>query len=301
MQHLFILFILNLSIPFSLVAQQSRPSRFGSTEDYKRLWYLNSQYIQAWIHSDTGMYNRLLWAEDFVHQSGANGYLYPKNEIIKIFGNKRFEQINWFYAENTRIQFINDHAAMVFSRPPYFGKGDTTESFSQYNDVYIKRNGNWICVSANITNINPSHTTLPTLSTLPPRPDLISIIKGNDEDREDILNIHQEARTLLEKRDYKKVMHILDDDFMMLDSDGTLLSKLLVVERFKKDRTKNPTSYRFINITVRFVATGIAMVHGAMIFESKEHGTTGIQFNDIFVKRDRGWSLVSSNNTPIKN
>ena len=301
MKNLIITIIVFLSIRNCAEAQPAFKQRFGTNEDYKRLWYLNFQYIQAWVHSDTGIYNRLLWAEDFVHQSGANGHLYPKKEIMKIFGHPRFDQIRWFYPDNTRIQFVNNEVAMVLSRPPYFGKGDSAESFSQYNDVYVKRNGEWICVSANITNIVPLNTPLPVLSKLPQETQFPFIHKGREQEGEAIIKLHKQVRSTLENADYKNAGTILDEDFSLLTVNGRLQSKSSLINQFKKQGKVRPPTYQLINLALRFVSTNVAMVHGAMIVDSKDRYQRGIQFNDIFVKRESGWRLVSSNNTPIKN
>ncbi len=118
-----------------LAAQSKFNQLYGTEQDYKRLWYLNIQYIQSWVHSDTATYDKLLWAEDFVHQSGANGYLYPKKEIMPIFGEKRFEGIEYFFADDTQILFITDSVAMILSRPLYYGKGDQYQKIMQANGL----------------------------------------------------------------------------------------------------------------------------------------------------------------------
>jgi hypothetical protein len=284
-----------------LAAQSKFNQQYGTEQDYKRLWYLNIQYIQSWVHSDTATYDKLLWAEDFVHQSGANGYLYPKKEIMPIFGEKRFEGIEYFYADNTQILFITDSVATVLSRPPYYGKNSTGESVTQYNDVYVKRNGNWICVSANITAVTNSDVPLPILKKIPPATKFITLIKKSENEIAEITRLHSLMKEMFEKADYNKAKELLDKQFILLAKDGSLLSKKQLIEQFKTKTKKDQQLYTVENLFVRFVTTDVAMVHGTLLNKSTNNVMTGIQFSDIYVKRGNSWKCVSANNTPIKN
>ncbi|MBL7726798.1 MAG: hypothetical protein JNM68_03885, partial [Dinghuibacter sp.] len=182
-----------------LAAQLTFNQPYGSENDYKRLWYLNIQYIQSWVRSDTITYDTLLWAGDFVHQGGANGYLYPKKEIMPIFGQQRFAGIDYFFANNTVIQFINDDAAMVFSRPLYRDRTGAAETVSQYNDIYVKRNGNWICVSANITSVSGSNMPLPVLKEIPPPTTFVTLFSGTETDKTTIKRLNTRFREISEQ------------------------------------------------------------------------------------------------------
>jgi hypothetical protein len=286
-----LIFLITIS---PLTAQPKFKQSYGTEKDYKRLWYLNNQYIQSWILSDTATYDKLLWAEDFVHQSGSDGHLYPKKDIMPVFGKKRFDDIEYFFADNTSIQFITDSVAMILSSPPYFGNGDNKESLSQYNDVYVKRNGNWICVSANITAVTEGNKPLPILKKIPAATKFVTILQGNKEDIEAITNQHTIVREIVEQRDYKKAKAVLDRWFMIISKNGHLLSKHKTVTK------KKGIPYTIHNLFIRFVAADVAMVHGAAIYQLSNGEMTGVQFNDIYVKRDNTWKCVSSNNTPIK-
>src|SRR5258706_5507413 len=117
------------SLPFS--------QKYGTEEDYRRLFFLNTLYIQSYVRSDTATYNHLLWADDFVQQS-PNGILIPKKQLSPLFGRPRFEKLEYFYAENVMIHFITSDAAMIYAATPLRIKGQSTSSSSQYNDIYIK-------------------------------------------------------------------------------------------------------------------------------------------------------------------
>jgi Domain of unknown function (DUF4440) len=220
---------------------------------------------------------------------------------MPIFGEKRFEGIEYFYADNTQILFITDSVATVLSRPPYYGKNSTGESVTQYNDVYVKRNGNWICVSANITAVTNSDVPLPILKKIPPATKFVTLIKGSEDEIAEITRLHSLMKEMFEKADYNKAKELLDKQFILLAKDGSLLSKKQLIEQFKTKTKKDQQLYTVENLFVRFVTTDVAMVHGTLLNKSTNNVMTGIQFNDIYVKRGNSWKCVSANNTPIKN
>jgi hypothetical protein len=183
----------------------------------------------------------------------------------------------------------------------FWGKGDSVEAFSQYNDVYIKRNGNWVCVSANITNISGGKSPLTPLRKVPAPTEFVSIYRYDEKDKETVLQVQQETRKLLANAEYENARNFLDDDFVWLTFTGNLLSKSALLKQTRNNSEKISGNYQVMNLVVRFVASDLAMVHGTMIFDTSSKQKTGIQFNDILVKRERAWIVVSSNDTPVHN
>lgn len=296
-----IIFLMLLIAGEETIAQPKFEQQYGSECDYKRLWYLNIQYIQSWVRSDTVTYNKLLWAEDFVHQSGANGYLYPKKEIMSIFGENRFDAIEYFYADNTIIKFITDTVAMIYSKPVYRGRDDKEESLSRYNDVYIKRNGNWVCVSASITAINNSSNKFLALKVIPQKINFVTLLEGNNEDIAEIKKLNGITREMLEKPAVKVLEELFDDEFMMINREGNLYSKKQLLKNFSSIAKQQQLPYTIENFALRFISSNVAMVHGAMVYKLDNGAISGVQFGDIYVKRGSKWKCVAVNNTPIKN
>jgi Domain of unknown function (DUF4440) len=144
---------LAFSLCFSTVSVKAQS--LGTEEDVKQLKSLNSQYIQSWIRSDTATYNSKLWADDFLQQN-SDGSLSNKKETGARFGKPRYHLIQYFYADNVEVRFITADVAMVHALTPLLMKdanGNLISGTSQYCDVYVRRGGKWVCVSANITNI----------------------------------------------------------------------------------------------------------------------------------------------------
>lgn len=124
-------------------------------DDFNRLMYLNSLYLQSYIHSDTSTFNKLLWAEEFT-QTNPDGSIRSRLENAVNFGKPRYDKIVYFYGDNIKITFLNENLAIIYVRNPsgFLINGELKESVTWYKDTYQKRNGEWKCISAIIKN-NP--------------------------------------------------------------------------------------------------------------------------------------------------
>lgn len=295
------LIVLWMGISFS-PAQSGFSQKYGTLSDYKGLYFLNLQYTQSWLRSDTATYNQLLWAEDFVHQSGANGILYPKKALLPVFGEPRFGKITYFFPENVTIQFITNEAAMVFASPPLLLVGQSEEILTQYNDIYAKRNGKWICVSANITPLSKPGDAAATFTKLPEPTQLISYYSGSEKDKNLLTELNATHAEAFLRSKSELLENILADDFILLSGNGLLYKKQEVLAQIKAQGKSNSVdTYSIENLNIRFVASDVAMIHAAIVTRFKDGKTTAIQYNDIYVKRGDRWVCVSGNNTPIRN
>lgn len=273
--------------------------KYGTDEDYRRLFYLNTQYIQSYIKSDTATHNGLLWADDFIQQA-PGGNLIPKKQISLSFAKPRFDKIEYFYAEDVIIQFITDDAAMVYATTPLRIKGEATTSWSRYNDVYIKRNGEWKCVSANISDIaNPGDVRAPFSKVVSP-PQIISYHPGTEEDKDVLKQLNARHAEAFARSKSELLKDVLADDYTLLESNGMLYKKHEVLEQVRSSAKGNAIeNYKIENLTIRFVAPEVAMIHAAIVMEIKGGGARGTQYNDIYVKRGGKWVCVSGNNVSI--
>jgi hypothetical protein len=123
--------------------------------DMAKLKKLNATFIHNFVTNDTASHSRIIH-KDFVCISsdgkyidraaylngwahGFDGYKYwdYRNEDIKIFGN----------------------TALVHSQNKYMVVRDGKEitGMSMYTDVYVKENGQWKCVQAQISKVAPEN------------------------------------------------------------------------------------------------------------------------------------------------
>ena len=137
----------------SLAVSQKMSTTSGSPADRAELTALNKQFIKNFIAQDTIGHNKIIH-RDFVcivnsgriverpqyMKAWANGYenggytsFLQKDEVIRIFGN----------------------TALVRSMTPWtrVKDGVTTNGADVYTDTYIKEDGRWWCVQAQITAI----------------------------------------------------------------------------------------------------------------------------------------------------
>jgi hypothetical protein len=281
-----------------LKAQNPWIGRHGTDRDYKRLFFLNLQYTQSWLRSDTATYNSLLWADDFVHQSGSSGLLFPKKAISKVFGEPRIKTIEYFYPDDVRIYFVDPDAAMVIARPLYKAITSALEEYSIYNDVYVKRNGQWTCVSANITNSRtPTEATKLVCHMIPDSIPLVSAYRATAAEREAVKLIHRQVWEAESKGDTNLLHKWISDDFFLIHQTGSLLVKPDYFQFIQPVDLKKGYTER--NFQIRFPKKDLAMVQYARI--SATNPMTGIQINEIYSKQTGRWLCATIHQTPIQN
>lgn len=295
------LILLLPGIILSFAQSPTFSQKYGTEEDYHRLFFLNIQYVQSWVKADSATFNRLLWAEDWIQQNSGDGLLYSKNQLLPVFGAERFETLNYFYPTNTNIQFVTNDVALVYSLTPFSNKTGDKEVM-QYNDVYVRRNGNWICVSANISGLRKPEDPPAKFGKLPTLPPMFSFLKGSEEDKKKLTEINARHAEAFATSKSELLENILAEDFILLQTDGLLYKRNDVLEQVKVSAKSNPQNkYSIQNLFIRFVSPAVAVVHAAFVSTAKDGSQSGTQYNDIYVKRNNTWVCVSGNNTSINN
>lgn len=293
------IFILCFGVITAKGQTNARDQKYGTEEDYRRLFYLNTQYIQSYIKSDTATHNSLLWADDFIQQ-GPSGNLIPKKQLELYFGKPRFDKIEFFYADDVIVQFITNDAAMVYATTPLRLKGEAVTSWSRYNDVYIKRNGEWKCVSANIADMPKPGDVRAAFSKVAPLPQIISYHPGTEADRDELKQLNAKHAEAFARSKSELLKDVLADDYTLLESNGMLYKKTEVLEQVKTSAKGNTIeNFKIENLVIRFVAADVAMIHAAIVMELKGGTARGTQYNDIYVKRGGKWVCVAGNNASI--
>jgi len=106
---------------------------------------LNSDYIHSVQHSDVQRFDEIL-AEDFLC-SNPDGSLVDKNQFlaqtarpVMISGLSRWRMCEFAFSEISRL----------FTLAPYI-TADGEQRNGRYTDVWARRNGKWLAVSAHVT------------------------------------------------------------------------------------------------------------------------------------------------------
>jgi hypothetical protein len=125
---------------------------FAQTGDLGQLSKINTQFVQNFMNNDTVAHTRIIhpdfvcitskgkaltrqqYMHDWLHGSDGFSYFDIRNERIRVFGS---------YA---LITAVNKYVAVV--------GGKTVTGMSVYTDTYVKENGTWRCVQAQMNTVS---------------------------------------------------------------------------------------------------------------------------------------------------
>lgn len=108
---------------------------------------LNSQYIHSVVHSDVARFSEIL-ADDFLC-TNPDGSLIDKPQFL----TQTAVPVSFtdFDVDDLRIRVLGD-VAIVHGRTRFALK-DGRRGHGQYTDVWEKRQGRWLAVSAHVTRV----------------------------------------------------------------------------------------------------------------------------------------------------
>jgi ketosteroid isomerase-like protein len=113
--------------------------------DIDALTALNRDYIQSVQHGDVRRFDEIL-AEDFLC-SNPDGSLVDKKEFLA--QTARPVTISGLTAEDVKVRILGD-VAIIHARTSYTKAGGEQRN-GRYTDVWVRRNGKWLAVSAHVT------------------------------------------------------------------------------------------------------------------------------------------------------
>jgi ketosteroid isomerase-like protein len=121
--------------------------RAAAQSDHDILEQLNRDYINAVQHSDVQRFDEIL-AGDFLC-SNPDGSLVDRTAFLK--QTAKPVTISDLRAEDVVIRLMDDfaiiHARSAFTKP------DGSAGAGRYTDVWAKRGGRWLAVSAHVTRL----------------------------------------------------------------------------------------------------------------------------------------------------
>lgn len=117
----------------------------ANANDLDTLRQLNSGYIRSVQMSDVRWFDEHL-TEDFMN-SNPDGSLVDRAEFLAQIA--RPCPVSDFEAEDVRIRILGE-IAIIHGRTVY-RKPDGQAGAGRYTDVYSRRQGRWLCVSAHVT------------------------------------------------------------------------------------------------------------------------------------------------------
>ena len=117
----------------------------GTGTDLEALTKLNDDYIRSVQHSDVKRFDEIL-SGDFLC-SMADGSLLDRRQFLDY--TARPVTIRNLQAHDVNVRLMGDFA-IIHARTSYT-TADGTDSGGRYTDVWARRNGRWLAVSAHVT------------------------------------------------------------------------------------------------------------------------------------------------------
>jgi len=140
-------------IHFSLLFQLAGQSNYAA--ELKQLRELNAKFINNFVTKDSSAHSRIIH-KDFVCIS-SDGASINRQDYLNWWAHGFDGYKYWDYRDEDIRLFGN--TALVHSKNKYVVVRDGKEitGMSMYTDIYIKENGQWKCVQAQITKVSPEN------------------------------------------------------------------------------------------------------------------------------------------------
>ncbi len=113
--------------------------------DIDALTALNRDYIQSVQNGDVRRFDEIL-ADDFLC-SNPDGSLVDKSQFLT--QTARPVTITGLEAQDVKVRLLGD-VAIIHARTSY-ATADGGQRYGRYTDVWARRNGKWLAVSAHVT------------------------------------------------------------------------------------------------------------------------------------------------------
>lgn len=128
---------------------QSNPEN----NDRKTLSALNSKFIQNFINQDTAAHSQIIH-KDFVCIE-PSGRIVDRKTYMKEWATGYKDSGYTAFSKTDEFIRIFGNTALVRSRTPYKAvrHGVTEAGSTIYTDTYIKENGRWWCIQAQLTSV----------------------------------------------------------------------------------------------------------------------------------------------------
>jgi hypothetical protein len=131
------------------------PGQQGNDTDLARLRELNAKFINNFVTNDSASHSRIIH-KDFVCITPDGKYI-NRQEYLNSWAHGFDGYKYWDYRDENIKLFGN--TALVRSKNKYVVVRDGKEitGMSMYTDTYIKENGQWKCIQAQITRVSPDN------------------------------------------------------------------------------------------------------------------------------------------------
>ena len=140
---------LALFILFGASAQKDDKS------DLEQLKSLNAKFISNFVNNDSASHSKIIH-KDFVCITSDGGFINRKDYLD--WWAHGFDGYKYWDYRDERISIFGN-TALVRAKNKYVVLKDGKEvtGMSMYTDTYVRENGSWKCVQAQITKVSPAN------------------------------------------------------------------------------------------------------------------------------------------------
>ncbi len=124
-------------------------------QDMAQLKVLNAKFINNFVTNDSAAHSKILH-KDFVCISSTGGYI-SRQKYLEGWAHG-FDGFKYWDYRDENIKIFGN-MALVHAQNKYVVMRDGKEitGMSIYTDTYIKENGQWKCVQAQLTKVSPEN------------------------------------------------------------------------------------------------------------------------------------------------
>ena len=128
-----------------------QPATNKANDDLAQLSALNGQFIQDFLHNDTAAHNKIIY-KDFVCIVG-NGTVVNRDDYMKGWSHGYDASVYKSFVMQNELIRIFGNTALVRAETPYtyINNGKEISGTTIYTDTYIKLDGRWWCIQAQLT------------------------------------------------------------------------------------------------------------------------------------------------------
>jgi hypothetical protein len=141
-----------LSTGLSAQTNSGKQSATNKTnDDLAQLSTLNAQFIQNFLHNDTVAHNKIIY-KDFVCIMG-NGTVVNRDDYMKGWSHGYDPSVYRSFVMQNELVRVFGNTALVRAETPYtyISNGKEISGTTIYTDTYIKLDGRWWCIQAQLT------------------------------------------------------------------------------------------------------------------------------------------------------
>lgn len=132
---------------------QSTSQPMKSNDDISALSKLNAQFIKNFVSQDAVAHDQIIH-KDFVCIE-SNGQIVMRDQYLKDWAHGYQDSRYTSFSYEDEFIRVFENAALIRSKTVYtkVKDGATIKGYTIYTDTYVKENGKWLCVQAQITPV----------------------------------------------------------------------------------------------------------------------------------------------------